>query len=175
MNFLRPLLEQQNKNITMERIDTHKVMEAKTDTVPVYQALINEIMCELNVRQQTHGLCHPCLAESLNSMALVHLHMLHNPEKALQYHSEAFTILLCAYKNGIENGSMEQHDREHLSKSLAVTYSDIGNVKWALRDFKNAEKAYKQSLELFRTENLPELHPARYSVRHRLKILGQME
>lgn len=144
-------------------------MGTKSEPLPVYQALIEEITSELNVRIREHGLFHPSLAESLNSMALVHLHMLHNPQEALKYHSKACAILLPVYKNEYE--SMVQQDRKKLSICLAVTYGDIGNVKWALHDYENAEKFYIAALDVFRTENLSDSHPRVYSVRNRLNLL----
>jgi hypothetical protein len=144
-------------------------METEEKKVPVYQDLIDEITNELDNRKSSYGQFHPSVAESLNSIALVHLHMLQNPHEALKYHIEACGILLVVFQNEYEN--MGKKAKEELSIALAVTYSDIGNAKWALEDLDGADAFYRKALETLHLEKLPESHPRAYSIRNRMHAL----
>jgi hypothetical protein len=134
--------------------------------VPASQSLIENLTNELSTRKHLYGANHPCVAESLNSIALVHHHMLNNSQQALMYHLQALDILISAYQI-----DMKDLDTERLSLCLAVTMSDVGNTHWALGDFYKAEANFIDALSLLRRENFSEAHPRAYSMRNRLFTL----
>jgi len=112
------------------------------------------------------GINHPCLAESLNSLALVYHHMLNESKLALRYHQQALKVLTIAREEGTSD-----IDREELTVRLAVTTSDIANAHWALHNDKAAKDTFVRALALLEEEKIPENHPRAYAIRNRLSAL----
>lgn len=135
--------------------------DAKSNKVPAYETIMENLRVELRTRQSQYGNHHPSVAESLNSIALVNHHMIKNSQKALEYHMQAERIL----RSG---DASNDHDRKQLSIDLAITLHDIGNAHWKLRNEEKAEACFIEALTIMKNENLSESHPRVYSLRNRL-------
>ena len=128
--------------------------------------LIENLTAEIRTRERMFGINHPCLAESLNSLALVYHHMLNESKLALRYHQQALKVLTIAREEGTSD-----IDREELTIRLAVTTSDIANAHWALHNDKAAKDTFVRALALLEEEKIPENHPRAYAIRNRLSAL----
>jgi len=149
-----------------ELIRNCELMSIPSDPNQIPADLIENLTVEIQSRERMYGLNHPCLAESLNSLALVYHHMLNNSKLALRYHQQALKVLTIAREE-----SRSDIDREELTIRLAVTTSDIANAHWALHNYKAAEDTFVGALTLLEEEKIPGNHPRAYAIINRLNAL----
>jgi len=102
---------------------------------------------EIKTQRRLLGESHPDIANSMNALALYFHHVIRNHEEALNFHTQALTILQAQPDN--------THDVE-----MAVTIVDIGNVYRILGSTEAAISKYTEALRIFQANRIPETHPA---------------
>jgi len=115
---------------------------------PLQQAassFLQKLLAELSDLNARLGGKHPEVADMLNIIGLCYHHLSTNQDKALQFHKEALDILkLCM------DFSSSQTEKASISKNIAVTLTDIGNVHSKRGDIIEARASYDDALCIFR-------------------------
>ena len=118
---------------------------------------------ELKNRKDNLGENHFLIAETLNSLALTHLHMMDDHQTAMQLHHEAMYIL------------EQQEQTQQKLINLAITIGDIGNCYWKKGDYESARNEYMRSLQFFKSGRISHSHSKAklciYAMEYRLSII----
>ncbi len=151
----------------MQSIERRLIVDSD---VPFHIHLMQKLDEELAERTSANGASHPCIAETHNSIALIHHHMRHDSRKALRIHTKALSILGAAYINRMALKD-DQDGTKEIAISFAVTLSDIGNVRWAIGDLEKAETAFNDAIHILNLFDVEDTHPRKYSIHNRLLTL----
>ena len=124
-----------------------------------YHRYIITLEKELKERKNICGENHISVAETLNTLGLVHQHMGGDQDKAIRLHREALNIYCSQLK------------RRDTLMEISITQADIGSCYWRKGQYTKAKNEFEKSLELlenWQISNLPKANFCRYSVQHRL-------
>ena len=117
------------------------------------------------------GSDHPAVAESQNTLGLFYHHVSHEQEKALLCHVKALNILYNTSNRSTEQHRQQKQQQRDTIVEMGITITDIGNVQWALGNYRKAVWAFEDSLAVFISAGLEHNHPRIISTQNRLKLL----
>jgi len=139
----------------------------------IHASALQSCMDDIVRNAKEFGSDHTAVAESQNTLGLFYHHVNHEQEKALLCHVKALKILYNTSNGSIEEQRQQQDQQQHRDTiiEMGITITDIGNVQWALGNFRKAMWAFEDSLAVFISASLEHNHPRIVSTRNRLKIL----
>merc|ERR1719491_1052866 len=144
-------------------------MAKEPQTSALHASLFQTLMDDIKQNGAVFGLDHPAVAESENALGLFYHHISHEPKKALSCHVKALKICKAANSSSMQH--LTQQKLEDGMIQMGITITDIGNVQWALGDYKKAMWAFEDSLAVFLSAGLEHNHPRIVSTQNRLNLL----
>eukprot|EP00591_Stephanopyxis_turris_P015499 CAMPEP_0195539484 /NCGR_PEP_ID=MMETSP0794_2-20130614/50076_1 /TAXON_ID=515487 /ORGANISM="Stephanopyxis turris, Strain CCMP 815" /LENGTH=149 /DNA_ID=CAMNT_0040673515 /DNA_START=1 /DNA_END=450 /DNA_ORIENTATION=+ len=110
------------------------------------RSFLQNHLTELSEVKARLGENHLEVADILSIIGLSYHHVSGDQDKALQFHKEALRVL-----KSCMDSSSERNKRAYISKIIAVTLTDIGNVHSKRGEFNEALASYDESLCIFQT------------------------
>jgi len=114
---------------------------------------------ELQERRALYGNDDPAVAETLNALGLVYLHMYNEIDQAISCHKEALAIFKSTQK-------------QHALKNLAMTLADVGRCYWRKGESNQAHSCLRESFEVCKLIQINDDDPIMYSVSNQLRMLS---
>ena len=126
-----------------------------------YHRCLN-LLDELKERKCSLGENLVSVAETLNTLGLVHQHMSGDQDTAIRLHREALNIYYSQQKS------------QKILMEIAIILANIGSCFWIKAQYTESKYEFKKSLEFLENCDVPKATFCRYSVQRRLTYIDEI-
>jgi len=120
---------------------------------------------ELDDRRRHFGINHISVAETLNTIGVMHHHITGDQDKAITHHQEALNILIS-----------QQYKTQEMLVDIATTIYDIGNCHWKKGELVLANEMWHKALKYldrcFSRQSHPKKRMFQQSIQNRMEHIN---